>query len=103
MKRLVRAGLLGLCLLAGCATSLKSVGVAFHVDSNVPDATVWIDDILVGRVVEWQRQGQGARYIRPGFHRIEIRHPNYYSYFAEIEPAAGTTTSVNAQLHQLLQ
>ena len=95
--------LLLLCLLlgAGCAaTSLKSVGVAFHVDSNVPDATIWIDDVLVGRVAEWQRDG---RFIRPGFHRIEIRHPNYYSFFQEIEPAAGTQTTVQAQLHPLIQ
>ena len=89
-----------LVVFSACATSLNSVGAGFRVESNVPDATVWIDDVLVGRVVEWQREG---RIIRPGFHRIEIRHPSYYSYFAEIEPPAGSRTRIKADLHPLLQ
>ncbi|HVR62630.1 MAG TPA: PEGA domain-containing protein [Polyangia bacterium] len=100
MKRVVFLALAFVLLASACATSLATVGVAFRVESNVPDATIWIDDVLVGRVADWQRQG---RYIRPGFHRVEIRHPDYYSYFAEIEPAAGTQTSLRAQLHPLLQ
>jgi PEGA domain len=100
VKRVVSLALAFVLLASACATSLATVGVAFRVESNVPDATVWIDDVLVGRAVEWQREG---RYIRPGFHRIEIRHPNFYSYFAEIEPAAGAQTSIKAELHPLLQ
>ncbi|HEX3696015.1 MAG TPA: PEGA domain-containing protein [Polyangia bacterium] len=97
MKTLV---FLVLLVSAGCAHSLQSLGVAFRVDSNVADATVWIDDIFVGQVSEWQHEG---KFIRPGFHRIEIRHPNYYSVFQEIEPAAGTQTTIKAQLHAILQ
>jgi len=86
--------------VASCGYSLKSVGVAFRVDSNVPDATVWIDDVPVGQASEWQRPG---KYIRPGFHRIELRHPSYYSVFQEIEPAAGTQTQIQAHLQPLIQ
>ena len=100
MKCFALIVLLGIHGLASCGHSLQSVAVAFRVDSNVLDATVWIDDILVGQASEWQRPG---RYIRPGFHRIELRHPNYYSVFQEIEPAAGTQIQVQAHLQPLIQ
>ena len=37
---------------------------------------------MVGHASEWKKEGHE---IRPGFHRIEIRHPGYYSFFQEIE------------------
>jgi hypothetical protein len=87
-------------LFAACA-SLKSEGsVAFRVECNVPDALVLLDDVLMGRAAEWAKPG---RLIRPGFYRVEIRHPNYYSHFEEITVADGGSATVKAELHPLLE
>ena len=85
-----------LALLAiGCATAIPYGAVGLRVASNVPDATVWVDDVLVGNVADWARDG---KHIRSGFHRIEIRHTGYYSFFQEIELPEGANTTINARL-----
>ena len=89
---------LAVVLLSGCATFGRPAG-RFEVQCNVPDAVLVIDDVLVGRVSEWVAPG---RQIRPGFHRIEIRHPSYFSHYAEIELSDGGGTVVKAELHPLL-
>jgi hypothetical protein len=85
---------------AGCAHTPVVIGVAFRVESNVPDATVWVDDQLLGRAADWTRDG---RYIRGGFHRVELRHPAYYSVYQEIEPLDGGQAVIRAELHPLLE
>jgi hypothetical protein len=92
--------LFAVAFLAGCA-SLKSEGsVSFRVECNVPDAAVLLDDVLMGRASQWAKQD---RFIRPGFYRVEIRHPNYYSHFEEITVADGGSVLVKAELHPLLE
>jgi hypothetical protein len=99
--KIVGALLLAFLLAAdGCAHSLAASGVAFRVESNVPDASIWIDDVLVGQASQWQRDG---RFIRPGFHRVEIRHPNYFSVFQEIDFPPGAGATVQAHLQPLIQ
>ena len=41
--------------------------------------------------------------LRIGFHRVEIRHPTHYSFFAEIEPKPGDDLVIRADLHELIQ
>jgi hypothetical protein len=84
----------------GCATAIGYGAVSLRVDSNVPDGTVWVDDALVGKVADWARDG---KHIRSGFHRIEIRHAGYYSFFQEIELPEGGHTVVKAHLHPLVE
>ena len=101
--RAARAALLGFLAAAailGCATAIPYGAVSMRVDSNVPDGTVWVDDALVGHVADWSRDG---KHIRAGFHRIEIRHAGYYSYFQELELPEGAHTIVKAQLHPLVE
>ena len=104
--RLMRAFLFALLLatsataLIGCATAIPYGAVGMRVESNVPDATVWVDDILVGNVSDWARDG---KHIRAGFHRIEIRHSGYYSFFKEVELPEGAHTVVNAQLRPTVE
>jgi len=85
----------------GCATlgAPKDV-VPFQVDVNVPDATIWVDDHLVGSA---SVLAKGGTFLRAGFHRIEVRHPDYYSYFTEVTPKHGEPVLIHAQLHALLQ
>jgi hypothetical protein len=99
MKSIARILLVAL-LFAGCA-SLKSEGsVSFRVECNVPEAAVLLDDVLMGRASDWAKPG---RFIRPGFYRVEIRHPNYYSHFEELKVDDGGSALVKANLHQLLE
>jgi hypothetical protein len=85
---------------SGCATGSAAGAVGFRVESNVVDATVWVDDRLVGSASDWARPGKR---IRSGFHRVEIRHPGYYSVFQEIELPDGAQTVVKAQLRPLVE
>jgi hypothetical protein len=87
--------------LPACATLGAPTGVVpFHVEVNVPDATIWVDDHLVGSSSVLAKDGT---FLRAGFHRIEVRHPDYYSYFTEVTPKQGEPVLIHAQLHALLQ
>jgi hypothetical protein len=86
-------------LSIGCAT-MKSEGAAtLHVECNVPDAAVLLDDALAGRVADLAKKD---KVIRAGFYRVEIRHPGYHSYFTEVTVAEGGVAAVKAELHPLL-
>jgi hypothetical protein len=86
--------------LAGCATLASGPRGNFAVTCNVAEAAVLVDDVLVGPVSEW---GPPGRPIRPGFHRIEIRHPSYFSHYTEVEVVDGHPCQIAAQLHPLLE
>lgn len=89
----------GACLtVAACATMGRSTST-LQLQCNVPDAVVLIDDLLVGRASEWAPPG---RQIRPGFHRVEVRHPGYFSHYAEIDLRDGAATLLKAELRPLL-
>lgn len=91
--------LLALSLSLSCAHTLGANAINLRVDCNVPDATVWIDDVLVGTAKSWHSE----RSIRAGFHRIELRHPGYYSFFQEVELPGGSQVVVNAKLRELVE
>jgi hypothetical protein len=86
--------------LASCAHLSAPAGVALKVESNVPDATIWVDDVLVGTVAAWAREG---RHIRAGFHRVEIRALGYYSVFQEVERPDGGQAALAVTLRPLLE
>jgi hypothetical protein len=83
-----------------CAHLSTPAGVTLHVEANVPEATIWVDDVLIGTVSAWAREG---RHIRAGFHRVEIRAPGYYSVFQEVEQPEGGRADVKATLRPLLE
>jgi hypothetical protein len=87
-------------LLASCAHAPTPGGVALQVTTNVPEATLWVDDVLVGTVSGWAREG---RHLRAGFHRVEIRAPGYYSVFQEVQQADGGQAVIKATLRPLLE
>jgi hypothetical protein len=88
---------LGFCV--GCATMKPEAAGTLKVDCNVPEAAVLLDDELIGRAGELAKTGKS---LRPGFYRVEIRQPNYYPYFTEINVPEGGATAVKAELHPLL-
>jgi hypothetical protein len=98
--RAVRILLLGLALAPACAHFSAPAGVTLDVESNVPESTIWVDDVLVGTVSAWAREG---RHIRAGFHRVEIRAAGYYSVYQEIEQPDGGRAVVKATLRPVLE
>lgn len=84
---------------ASCAHE-AAAGVALQVESNVPEATIWVDDVLIGSVADWARAG---RHLRAGFHRVEIRAPGYYSVFQEVEQPDGGHAAMKATLRPLIE
>lgn len=99
------------CLLSSCLLALASIGlscatigsgppsVGLQVAGNAPDATVWIDDRLSGRLSDFARPGKR---LPLGFHRVEVRAPGYYSQFEEIEARAGSDVAIRADLRAML-
>jgi hypothetical protein len=83
----------------GCATLQSEDFGTLHVECNVPDAAVLVDDQLVGRARDLDKKDKT---LRPGFYRIEIQSPGYYSYFAEINVPDGGQAAVKAELHPVL-
>ena len=92
-----------LALLVGLAAACAPMGasgdsVAFRVETNVPDAMVWVDDHLVGSVTSLSTSGSR---LRVGFHRVEVRHPTHYPFFKEVEPKKGEEVVIRAELHDV--
>jgi hypothetical protein len=93
--------LLGLLLgsAASCATLSSPPAGTLRIRCNVPDATVWIDDIYGGRAEAWAR----GRLVRAGFHRVELRHPDHYNHYAEVDVAEGGVAEVRAEMRRHLE
>ena len=100
-KQVWRLGVVAALLVFGsCATWKTGPSISMRVECNVPDATVWVDDVLVGTAANWKADG---KFIRAGFHRIEIRHPAYYSHFQEVDLPTGGKIVVTAKLEPLVE
>jgi hypothetical protein len=82
----------------GCAHGRGGSG-ALKVVCNVPQATLRIDDVFMGRVSEWAT----ARPLGAGFHRLEIAEPEHFTFYAEIRLKAGQGTEVRAELRPQLE
>jgi hypothetical protein len=97
----LHALVLAVLLFLACATlPAAPPTVALGITSNVPDASVWIDDHLVAAVSTFSKS---EKRLPVGFHRVEIRAPGYYSWFAEVEAQANAPIALHAPLHPLLE
>ena len=98
MRKFVAAALVVFAL--GCATMGRQQPVAhLRVECNVPDAMVLLDDGLIGKAADLATKDKT---IHPGFYRVELRHPGFYSYFTEVTVEGGGSATVKAELHPLL-
>ena len=99
-----RRGFLGVLVLAitggllACAPVQPRPRATLAVVCNVPEASLWIDDSFAGTVATWAK---GAP-MPVGFHRIEVRHPAHFSFYAEVNPQAGETIRLAPVLHRTL-
>jgi hypothetical protein len=86
---------------ADCATVPRhGPSAPFEASGNPPDATVWIDDRMMGTVLELTR---APRRIAAGFHRIEIRCPGFESHFEELDVKPDLPQVIRFDLHEILQ
>ena len=85
---------------ASCASLRFEGAAALRIDCDVPSAQVFIDDTYVGQAEEWSVDG---RLIKPGFHRLEIRQPDRFTHYEELDLAKGDAVRVVAKLHPLLE
>lgn len=100
------AALTALLLLASCAacsstgstTRARAETALLKVTCPVADAMVWIDERVAGRVDEVR----GGIRLRPGAHRIEVRHDRYHTRYVEVELARGETKDLPITLSEVL-
>jgi hypothetical protein len=77
------------------AARSSSDGV-IHFDCPVADAEVWVN----GRYLEdGLRRGIA---IAPGTHRIEVRHDDYHTFYAEVTVGRGERRVVEVRLAEIL-
>jgi len=83
LKGLVLVMLCALCACAGTQDPAhKTANSAIvTVTSNLPDAQVYVDGRFVG-AVSFVKAGMA---LDPGKHRLELRHDDYFSRFAELD------------------
>jgi hypothetical protein len=69
-----------------------------YVDSKVKDAGLWVDGRLIGGV----GMLKGGVAIDAGTHRIEVKHDDYFSYYALLELKAGERRRLKVELAPVL-
>ena len=66
--------------------------------ANVRDAGMWIDGVFIGGLDGLR----GGVAMSPGPHRIEIRHDDYFAYYAELSVRAGEKQRIAVELAPVL-
>lgn len=89
----VAVALLGACGAAPRATRPAGDAVLL-IACATPDATVWVDEALVGEV----RDVRGGILLDPGPHRVEVRHEQHYPRYLELDARAGERRRVTVDL-----
>ncbi|HTJ84090.1 MAG TPA: PEGA domain-containing protein [Polyangiaceae bacterium] len=81
------AGALAPLALAALAASCASAStVSFRMTSNVPSASVTIDDQLLGSAAFVQKHGVA---MPPGIHRVTVEKPGYFPVDKEVTAREG--------------
>ena len=101
MRSRVRYGaalwLVGLALVSACGGARVGASQASAVlvlRCPVSDAKVWIDGRFAQQASVLKR---GIR-LRPGAHRIEVRHQEYYPTYIDVSLSDGERKTVSAEL-----
>lgn len=96
---------LALALLIGCGGTgpIRSPGVdrddaIVQLRSNVRDAQVYVD----GRFIAPLDAVAAGIAVEPGYHRIELRHDDYFSSYLELDLARAERRRVQVELAPIL-
>ena len=93
---LVVAFALGLACCGGQQHPAPDKTALIEFDSPVRDAEVWLDGTFYPGAL-----GRGLR-VKPGPHRIEIRHDDYFTQYLEVNVAAGQHQRLKVDLAEVL-
>lgn len=97
----MKCALVAVLLACACATGpAPRPSTRLRVDGSVSDATLWVDDRMVGTLGEVMHRG--AVPLPPGYHRVEVRHPSYYSLYRDVDQSDGGEVAWHVDLHPLL-
>lgn len=99
LERIAGVLLLALGLSAGCTVISPPPAGTLRVTCDPPNATLWIDDVYVGKAADFAR----GKLVRAGFHRLELRYPDRYNHFAEVDVPENGEALVTAVLHPHLE
>ena len=92
----------GVAAAAACGGSARtrppSTAAILQVDCPVADAMLWIDDQAVGEVGEITR----GVLVRPGAHRIEVRHDRYHTRYILMTLQRGQAHTVHVTMVEQL-
>jgi hypothetical protein len=92
----------GAAAVAGCGGATvrgASRGDAiFYIDTDVTDAGLYVDGTFIGDM----RSLRGGVSVKPGEHRVEVRHDDYFAYYAELALKAGERRRVKVDLAPVL-
>jgi hypothetical protein len=69
-----------------------------YVDAKVKDAGLWVDGRFIGGV----GMLKGGVAIDAGPHRIEVRHDDYFAYYALLDLKAGERRRLKVELAPVL-
>ena len=97
------AAALAVASLAGCGHGPTVRGARrgdaiFYIDANVADAGLYVDGTFIGGLESLK----GGVAIKPGSHRVEVRHDDYFAYYAELALTAGERRRVAVELAPVL-
>ena len=97
---LARLCLLLIAFLPACASLRFSGNAVLRIDCNVPSASVFINDTFAGIAREWAVDG---RMVRPGFVRIELRHPERFTHYQDVTLTKGDAVRLQVTMRPLLE
>lgn len=90
---------------AGCggppqpAPRFSASDAVILVQTNVPDAELWVDERFVAPVGALQ----GGVALPAGMHRIEVRHPRYHTFYETLTVRARERGTLDARLVPILE
>ncbi len=92
-----------LVALAGCGAASSSGGAARSdaivlVQSNVRDAQIFID----GRFITFLHAAGAGIALKPGVHRFELRHDDYFSSYLELSLTRAERKKVSMAMSPIL-
>ena len=79
-----------------CSSAMPQVG-GVRITTNVPEATLYVDEELRGPAGEYE-----AHYIRlsPGRHRLTLEHPDYFPEYLEVNVPRNMAMAVTMELRR---
>ena len=82
--------------LCGCSFTRPRQG-GVRVVTNVPDATLYVDEELRGPARAFQ---ESYLHLSPGTHRLILEHPEYFTEFIEVTVPESMGLAVRVEMRQ---